>query len=266
MAGLRLHLQRLDNGTYFVTFIQGSNNSETGQALEEFINPPKPPYDDRGALYYVVAVLLIYGLSIILMISSSVRKGKKDNGFNNYMKDIDKIRQLERRQQKFKTRLVMQKNELRSVSSSNRDIDATTTTPKAYDYINTKHMDDDSSKRATSSNIGTNWNNSKGLLLTTGRNEDFPQKSADSDRLCERHTIDSYDLQISSHGNTIECDVELHVNVDKSLMPESSPYLAVLQEKEDEIEDQRAVHTEEKDRHVIINIDNIEQELVASFV
>ena len=33
-----------------------------------------------GALYYVIAVVLIYGFSIILMIGSQIRKNKHDKG------------------------------------------------------------------------------------------------------------------------------------------------------------------------------------------
>jgi len=35
--------------------------------------------DDVGALYYVVAVILIYGCSILMMIASYVRKNKVSN-------------------------------------------------------------------------------------------------------------------------------------------------------------------------------------------
>ena len=106
MSGIRLHVQRLDNESFIATILRPN---ETSIDVEEFLNHRNPPYDDRGALYYVVVVILIYGLSIILMISSSVRKGKKDNGVNNYMRDMDKLRQLERRQQKSRIRLCMQK-------------------------------------------------------------------------------------------------------------------------------------------------------------
>ena len=35
--------------------------------------------DDVGALYYVVAVILIYGCSILMMIASYIRKNKVGN-------------------------------------------------------------------------------------------------------------------------------------------------------------------------------------------
>jgi len=35
-----------------------------------------------GALYYVIAVVLIYGFSIILMIGSQIRKNKHDRGLS----------------------------------------------------------------------------------------------------------------------------------------------------------------------------------------
>ena len=45
-----------------------------------------PSTDDIGALYYVVAVILIYGLSIVLMIASHIRKNKQDNQLKAYLK------------------------------------------------------------------------------------------------------------------------------------------------------------------------------------
>lgn len=35
-----------------------------------------------GALYYVIAVVLIYGFSIILLIASQIRKNKHDKGIS----------------------------------------------------------------------------------------------------------------------------------------------------------------------------------------
>ena len=51
-------------------------------------SPPRPARipDDVGALYYVVAVILIYGLSILMMIASYTRKNSADHKLNRYLK------------------------------------------------------------------------------------------------------------------------------------------------------------------------------------
>ena len=51
---------------------------------------------------------------------SSMKKSQHDNGVNTYMKDLDNVRRLERRQEKFKTRLAMQKKSYSRVLSSDK--------------------------------------------------------------------------------------------------------------------------------------------------
>ena len=95
---VKFQIEKLDNNTFLATLVTQANSShfQGGQA-----------YDDEGALYYVVAVVFIYGFSIILMIGSLIKKNKGDNGVSKYMKDMDKVRRLERRQRKYQTRLAM---------------------------------------------------------------------------------------------------------------------------------------------------------------
>jgi hypothetical protein len=57
---LRLRIHTSNNDT-FVAYVDDSHQK----------------YDDIGALYYVVAVVLIYGLSIVMMIASHIRKNKQ---------------------------------------------------------------------------------------------------------------------------------------------------------------------------------------------
>ena len=96
---LHLQIKQLHSGTYFASVIDETHHYNISTVQNE--------YDDTGALYYVIAVVLMYGCSIILMIGSSIKKSKNDNGVHKYMKDMDKIKRLARRQEKFKTRLVM---------------------------------------------------------------------------------------------------------------------------------------------------------------
>ncbi|CAG5128407.1 unnamed protein product, partial [Candidula unifasciata] len=61
-------------------------------------DPRRAGDDDIGALYYVVAVILIYGLSIVMMIASHIRKNKQDNQLRTYLKEMAKLRKNDRRE------------------------------------------------------------------------------------------------------------------------------------------------------------------------
>ncbi|BFZ16680.1 hypothetical protein BsWGS_19719 [Bradybaena similaris] len=61
-------------------------------------DPRRTSDDDIGALYYVVAVILIYGLSIVMMIASHIRKNKQDNQLRTYLKEMAKLRKDDRRE------------------------------------------------------------------------------------------------------------------------------------------------------------------------
>ncbi|KAK0059273.1 hypothetical protein Bpfe_011349, partial [Biomphalaria pfeifferi] len=54
--------------------------------------------DDIGALYYVVAVIFIYGLSIVMMIASHIRKNKQDSQLRTYLKEMANLRKSDRRE------------------------------------------------------------------------------------------------------------------------------------------------------------------------
>ena len=60
-----------------------------------------------GALYYVLAVIFMYGCSILLMFGSFIKKSKHDNHITTYMKELERIGKLELKQEKFKTKLKM---------------------------------------------------------------------------------------------------------------------------------------------------------------
>lgn len=73
-----------ENGSFVVSVFQESRRSVHQQ-------------DDVGALYYVVAVILIYGCSILMMIASYIRKNKVDRRLNRYLKEMANVRKRERR-------------------------------------------------------------------------------------------------------------------------------------------------------------------------
>ena len=98
-------------------------------------------YDDTGALYYVIAVVLMYGCSIVLMIGSSIKKSKNDNGVRKYMKDLDKIKRLARRQEKFKARLLMYGKRYHKTSEA-RSTPTISMDEQRTDSIRLSHIDD----------------------------------------------------------------------------------------------------------------------------
>ncbi|XP_045156930.2 uncharacterized protein LOC123523309 [Mercenaria mercenaria] len=75
--------------------IQATDN-ETYVAI---VDSRETDYDNSGALYYVVVVVLIYGLSIIMMIASHIRRNKQDGQLRSYLKEMAILRKKNRREQ-----------------------------------------------------------------------------------------------------------------------------------------------------------------------
>ena len=92
--GLRFQMKRLDNDTFYATLMQDSQH----HALVRHYHTEQN-YDDVGALYYVIAVVLIYGLSIVMMIASHIKKNKMDSHISIYLKEIAFVRKQSRREQ-----------------------------------------------------------------------------------------------------------------------------------------------------------------------
>lgn len=93
-------ITHLENGTFIakvIDFNKGNSSVFNGGNS----------YDGQGALIYVCAVLVIYGFSIFLMIGSLIKKSMSDHGVSVYMKNMDTLRRVERRQAKFKTRMAI---------------------------------------------------------------------------------------------------------------------------------------------------------------
>ena len=124
----QLWIQHVDNDTILASLV-GPGNTSVLEAVA--YRRQDGPYDSVGALYYVVAVVFLYGFSIILMIGSLIKKTEADHGVSKYMSDLDKIRRLERRQQKYKTRLAMLQTQKRRPSSARPSTDSAMTTSEA---------------------------------------------------------------------------------------------------------------------------------------
>lgn len=99
----RLKIQDIGNETLIASFQSNPNSS---------LNAYKRNEDSVGALYYVCVVVVIYGFGIILMIGSVINKGKQDKSFRKYLSDMDKVKRLEKKEEKIKTRLLMQKKRI----------------------------------------------------------------------------------------------------------------------------------------------------------
>ena len=101
---LNVIIVQLNNRT-FQASEQGDNSSQL-----DLLKEAQPDYDGKGALYYVIAVLCMYAFSIILMIGSSIKKSKHDNNVTKYMKGMDKLRRIEKRQMKYRARMMFHNN------------------------------------------------------------------------------------------------------------------------------------------------------------
>lgn len=88
--GLRVRINRLDNGSYAVSVVEHfplHNNTSDDLTIVNSTGPINQ-YDHTGALYYVVAVVFIYGFSIILMIGSLIRRNQHDRGMVTYIRFV----------------------------------------------------------------------------------------------------------------------------------------------------------------------------------
>ena len=74
--------------------IQTSNN----ETFVAYVDNSQASYDNIGALYYVVAVVLIYGLSIVMMIASHIRRNNQDSQLRSYLKEMAALRKKNRRE------------------------------------------------------------------------------------------------------------------------------------------------------------------------
>ena len=116
---LEFKLKKLGNKTWLASFING-NYTEYYSALPK---EEETSYDQKGAVIYVVSVLFFFGISIILMIASSIRKkNKHDHAVSKYMKGMDRVRRIEKRHAKFKTRIaIMGNKEVSQMARRNSD-------------------------------------------------------------------------------------------------------------------------------------------------
>jgi hypothetical protein len=107
------------------------------QTIEAVVDSYRTDEDDIGALYYVIAVVMIYGLSIVMMIASHIRRNKQDSQLRSYLKEMSILRKNDRRERIF--------NRVANVPSSAKPfLHKTRSDPKTdSDAIPTLHEHDD---------------------------------------------------------------------------------------------------------------------------
>jgi hypothetical protein len=101
-------IEQLSNDTFQATVLESGNRSAAhGPAHAPASVPAARMADPQGELYYVVVVLSVYAFAIVMFIASFVKKSGQDHGISIYMRDLEKVARLEKRQEKFRLRLHM---------------------------------------------------------------------------------------------------------------------------------------------------------------
>ncbi|XP_033736995.1 uncharacterized protein LOC117325137 [Pecten maximus] len=144
-------------------------NNHTMEAVVETIR--KNDSDDIGALYYVVAVVFIYGFSIVMMIASHIRKNKQDNQLRVYLKEMAVLRKNDRREKLVGTIssfTTTKKNNFAEEFEKKK-------TPKLIDGVNEEKQE--LLFRANSTSDDTN---DSGLQLNYDEDSESPPKTCES--------------------------------------------------------------------------------------
>lgn len=89
------------------------------ETFEAIVDTVRREEDEAGALYYVVAVVMIYGLSIVMMIASHIRKNKQDSQLRTYLKEMAILRKKDRRE-KLVTKMVKIGSSISRIGSKNK--------------------------------------------------------------------------------------------------------------------------------------------------
>lgn len=101
---INIDVKDLGNKTFLARIV----NVEHEHGVNRTMNDTNQNEDSLGAVFYVCAVLIIYGLSIFLMIGSLVKKSMTDHGLSSYMKEWDKLKQLEKKHNTIRTRMIVE--------------------------------------------------------------------------------------------------------------------------------------------------------------
>ena len=97
MVHILFKVSKIGNNTFEATVLQQNDTSSA----------PHPSDDPEGALYYVVVVLSVYAFAIVMFIGSFVKKSDKDVGLSSYMRELEKLKNMDKKQEKFRLQLTM---------------------------------------------------------------------------------------------------------------------------------------------------------------
>ena len=98
LVKILFRINKVTNDTFQATVIEN-------ELLPNATAPVSSKDDPEGALYYVVVVLSVYAFAIVMFIASFVKKSGQDHGISVYMRDLEKVKRLEKRQEKFRFKL-----------------------------------------------------------------------------------------------------------------------------------------------------------------
>lgn len=111
-TNLRLSLRDKNNGTYRGRLLLKNwtiyyGNRDTvlrplGQEVTSGVPTTVEPIDPAGASYYVIAVVLVYGMSIVALIASHIKRkpGKlsEDREINTYLREFQTVKEMQSRE------------------------------------------------------------------------------------------------------------------------------------------------------------------------
>ena len=120
-------------------------------------------YDSVGAIYYVIAVIIMFSCTIFLMFCSFVRKSRIDNSIISYMKDLDRLERLQLKQEKFRTNLQIHQKKVHRILGPDRAevLDETISPSPSMQHADMFGWDPDmlsadaGSRRPSSASLGT---------------------------------------------------------------------------------------------------------------
>lgn len=97
--------------------ISGNSNKGQSQGSLEYNSTAiaDEDYDAKGAMYFAVAVILLYGVSIALMIGSTLRKQEFEYEVKGFLRSYARIDQQKRKREKQRVRNTLIKRNLLSV-------------------------------------------------------------------------------------------------------------------------------------------------------
>ena len=106
-------------GTFTFRILSSSNGTLTAQLLSTSnytTASTLQDYDATGAVYYILAVIFMYGCSIIMMIGSFVKKSSPADYTAAYVKDLQSLEKLQLQQEKFRTKLQMHQKKVKVIN------------------------------------------------------------------------------------------------------------------------------------------------------